>query len=105
MSDPTPYRTPQWRALRAAILWRDPICRACRMKPSLHVDHIKAHRGDHGLFWDPGNLQGLCHGCHSHKSTIQDGGFGIRRNPDAVLKGTAPDGFPTSANHHWNKPR
>lgn len=101
MSDPTPYRTPQWRALRAAILWRDPICRACRMKPSSHVDHIKAHRGDQDLFWDPGNLQGLCASCHAHKTYFKDRGFG-RKPKDAPLKGTEATGLPTDPSHHWN---
>jgi len=30
----------------------------------LVCDHIKPHRGDERLFWDPSNLQTLCKSCH-----------------------------------------
>jgi 5-methylcytosine-specific restriction protein A len=32
------------------------------------VDHIIPHRGDQRLLFDPSNLQGLCHTCHSAKT-------------------------------------
>lgn len=28
------------------------------------VDHVKPHKGDPVLFWDPGNLQSLCKAHH-----------------------------------------
>lgn len=102
MSDPTPYLTPAWKALRAQILRRDPICRACRMARSSHCDHIQPHRGDQVLFWDPANLQGLCRSCHSHKTARRDGGWG-RAPTSTPLAGTTPDGLPTDRRHHWNK--
>lgn len=29
--------------------------------------------------WDEDNLQPLCHGCHSRKTALRDGGFGRGR--------------------------
>lgn len=40
------------------------------------VDHIRPHKGDQELFWDPANLQSLCDSCHSRKTATEDGGFG-----------------------------
>ena len=102
MSDPRPYLTPAWKALRARVLARDQICRACRMVRATHADHIKPHRGDPALFWDITNIQGLCRSCHSSKTCRRDGGFGLKdqRTP---LKGTDGDGMPTDGQHHWNR--
>lgn len=67
------YRTPRWRALRAAKLKAQPHCRgrgdgiACGL-PTTDVDHRIPHRGDERLFWDPGNLEAKCHACHSSKT-------------------------------------
>lgn len=60
------YRTADWRRLREATLRRDRlICQrtgvACVGRyPAWNspvVDHIKPHRGDPALFFDPSNLQ------------------------------------------------
>ena len=33
------------------------------------------------MFWDfEHNVQGLCHGCHSRKTSTEDGGFGRKAN-------------------------
>lgn len=74
----------RWQRLRLMILARDPMCRCgldgcdhepgrC-VRPSEHVDHIvpRARGGDDS----EGNLQGLCAGCHSRKTVLEDGGFG-----------------------------
>lgn len=38
------------------------------------VDHIKPHKGDETLFWDPDNLQSLCASCHNrHKQREERG--------------------------------
>jgi 5-methylcytosine-specific restriction protein A len=47
------------------------------------VDHIKPHRGDQELFWDPTNHQPLCERCHNRKTVEFDGGFGRIRTPMA----------------------
>jgi 5-methylcytosine-specific restriction protein A len=43
------------------------------------VDHIKPHRGDMALFWDPNNWQGLTKADHDRKTATEDGGFGHYR--------------------------
>ena len=102
MSDPRPYLTPAWKALRARILRRRPICEACRMAKATCVDHTIRHRGDPELFWDEENLVALCWSCHSSKTVKRDGGWG-RKPSDIPLRGTAGDGMPISKTHHWNK--
>jgi 5-methylcytosine-specific restriction enzyme A len=66
------YRTPRWRALRAAVLRDQPFCPECaklaRRVATNDVDHVEPHRGDPGLFWSRSNLQGLCHAHHSEKT-------------------------------------
>lgn len=62
------YCTSRWRKLRKLILLRDPICVACKRKPSVDVDHTEPHRGVLILFYDATNLRGLCKECHGAKS-------------------------------------
>lgn len=58
--------------LRPGQLLREPFCRECARygirTPATDVDHIQDHKGDWELFTDPGNLQSLCHSCHSRKT-------------------------------------
>jgi 5-methylcytosine-specific restriction protein A len=65
------FSTARWKALRLFVLLRDlytcqmPGCG--RVEPDtsqLVADHVKPHRGDERLFWDPKNLQTLCKPCH-----------------------------------------
>ena len=69
------YDRPEWPRLRADQLAREPFCRECAQRGertrATEVDHIQPHRGDLRLFLDAGNLQSLCHRCHSRK-TIQE---------------------------------
>ena len=44
-----------------------------RFEPATLVDHIKSHKGDKGLFWDPANLQSLCAACHNRKTALESG--------------------------------
>ena len=57
--------SPHWRALRATVLSRDPVCRGCHSAPSTVADHILAiaDGGEDELR----NLQGLCCKCHGRK--------------------------------------
>jgi 5-methylcytosine-specific restriction protein A len=57
---------PDWPAIRARILARDPLCTGCGQTPSTDVDHI--HHGDNH---DEANLRGLCARCHSRKSSVE----------------------------------
>lgn len=42
------------------------------------VDHIRPHKSNYDLFWDPNNWQSMCDPCHSKKTATEDGGFGNR---------------------------
>lgn len=102
MSDPRPYLTPGWKALRARVLEEEPVCRACHRALATHCDHIRPHRGDPLLFWDRANLQGLCRSCHSSKTNVRDGGWG--RTPSGrPVPGTALTGEPTDPEHPWHR--
>ena len=73
------YHRPEWPRLRAEQLAREPFCRECsaagyRVRAT-EVDHIQPHRGDLRLFLDPGNLQSLCHRCHSRKTMRENAGI------------------------------
>lgn len=67
------YHTARWFRLRAVVLNRDPLCQACkaqhRVTIATDVDHIVPHQGDRARFWDRANLQGLCHACHTAKTS------------------------------------
>jgi 5-methylcytosine-specific restriction endonuclease McrA len=65
-----------WRALRLAILARDPVCTDASgcAEPSTDADHIIPRR--QGGSDDPDNLQGMCHAHHSRKTASHDGGYG-----------------------------
>jgi 5-methylcytosine-specific restriction enzyme A len=62
---------PEW-GLRAQVLADNPWCVRCQQRGILEVatdiDHIVPHDGDWDRFWDRGNLQGLCRGCHTRKT-------------------------------------
>ena len=94
-----PYNTGAWRRLRLEHLQREPLCRMCEargvVRSGSHVDHIKAHKGDNALAFDPGNLQTLCVTCHNAvKQALEKGGS---------LRGCGPDGRPFDPNHWWNR--
>jgi 5-methylcytosine-specific restriction endonuclease McrA len=68
------WDTAQWRALRAAVLQRDPACRICGKAPSTCADHILAVKLG-GAPFDMANLQGACRACNSAKAR-DEGSFG-----------------------------
>lgn len=78
------YGLPIWTdTLRPNQLLREPFCRECSRRavaenlPHLlrvratDVDHVIPHRGNWRLFTDSGNLQSLCHACHSRKTMAE----------------------------------
>lgn len=93
------YKTPLWRALRAAQLARQPLCERCldngRPISATVVNHARPHRGNWDLFRDPANLQSLCAPCHD--GPVQS----------AERRGYAPDigddGWPTDERHPANR--
>jgi 5-methylcytosine-specific restriction enzyme A len=51
-------------------------CKAVgRLEPAVVVDHRVPHRGNHELFWDEANWQGMCKRCHDTK-TAREGRWG-----------------------------
>ena len=94
------YNTAEWKRLRKAQLEKDNFgCVFCRgqfrTKLATVVDHIRPHKGDHSLFFDPTNLQSLCKPCHdSHKRNIE-----LRGYHNMV----GSDGWPLDPNHPSNK--
>lgn len=70
------YSLPIFRdRLRPEQLLREPFCRECAKRGervrATDVDHVIPHRGVWRLFADPGNLQSLCHSCHSRKTAAE----------------------------------
>lgn len=70
----------KWQQARASYLSRNPLCCECekngRTTLATVVDHVVAHKGNPGLFWDRKNWQPLCKPCHDRKTAREDGGFG-----------------------------
>lgn len=62
------YGTARWHRLREHQLSAEPLCRFCLegedVTAATVVDHVRPHKGDMVLFFDPGNLQSLCAPCH-----------------------------------------
>jgi 5-methylcytosine-specific restriction protein A len=73
-----------WQRARLGYLKAHALCVAClaagRVAGASVVDHVIPHRGDKRLFWDAGNWQALCKGCHDAKTAREDGGYGNVRS-------------------------
>lgn len=81
------YKTAAWRRLREAQLSAEPLCRMCLdaedVTAATICDHIKAHKGDMDLFFDPTNLQSLCKAHHDGvKQRIDKGQNVVRYGAD-----------------------
>lgn len=90
-----PLNSSAWRRLREQVLARDPICHICfaqhgRITVATDVDHINGDPSDN----DMGNLQGLCHSCHSRKTRRE-------LNGSPSVWGCDVDGWPLDPSHHW----
>ena len=79
------YSSARWQKRRAGHLRNSPLCvdpygfHQGRYETATDADHIVPHREDYELFWN-GELQSLCHSCHSYKTAKEDGGFGHKSN-------------------------
>ncbi len=93
------YNTKRWYRMRHYQLRSHPLCAMCaklaRVTPATIADHIRAHRGNEELFFDPENLQSLCKPCHD--------GAKQQYEKSGTLRGCDTSGMPLDANHHWNK--
>ena len=99
-SDPRrtiPLQSARWQKLRRWVLDRDPLCHTCldhdRITEATDVDHRSGDPSDNSF----GNLQPLCHSCHSRK-TMQERNGSTARGFDA-------SGWPTDPASHWNQRR
>ena len=92
------YDSVRWRKARARHLDEHPLCVMCERQgittAASVVDHIKEHKGDYDLFWDPKNRQSLCPSCHSGWKRILEH-HGHSQAADV-------DGIPLDHNHPWN---
>lgn len=91
------YGNKRWYRQRWQQLQDEPLCRLCSalgdVVEATVVDHIRLHKGDEGLFFDPANLQSLCKPCHDrHKQRQERSGF---------LAGCDESGMPIDPIHHW----
>jgi 5-methylcytosine-specific restriction protein A len=73
------YHSLRWATLRARVLAAHRVCRELVWdptrqqsvmcgRPTVDVDHRTPHAGDAARFWNPLNLQALCHECHARKT-------------------------------------
>jgi 5-methylcytosine-specific restriction protein A len=69
------YASPTWTLMRMWQLSHAPLCEECKKQgwavAATDVDHIRPHRGDRALFFDPNGLQSLCKKSH-HRKTMQE---------------------------------
>lgn len=63
------YKTAEWQRLRwqclSNALFTCVRCGVVGQSRDLVADHIRPHRGEHELFFDPKNLQCMCATCHN----------------------------------------
>jgi 5-methylcytosine-specific restriction enzyme A len=90
--------TAEWKRLRELQLQTEPLCRRClqreRRVQATIADHIRPHRGNPVLFFDPRNLQSLCKPCHDGSKQSEE-----RRG---YIKGTDRHGRPLDPRHPWH---
>lgn len=77
------YKRSRWLRMRSRQLDRDPLCAYCLQSEEVTeatiVDHIKEHKGDEAVFFDPDNLQSLCKSCHDSIKQREERGQNIVR--------------------------
>lgn len=73
----------EWQAYRRRFLAKHPLCVVCLAAgltvAAAVVDHIRAHKGDQQLFWDPQNHRAVCKPCHDAR--VDEGDFGRAAPP------------------------
>lgn len=91
------YRTPEWFAIRALQLRREPNCAFCARAgvrtPATVCDHIERHRGVRHKFFG-GPFQSLCKRCHDSAKQLAEI-HGYRSDVDDC-------GLPTDPRHPFN---
>ena len=93
------YKLKRWKTLRLAQLAKEPYCQCAhhqgqKIKANV-VDHIKPHKGDSKLFWNPSNLQSMLKVCHDKfKQSQEKGGKGFDQGCDE-------QGYPLNKDSSW----
>jgi 5-methylcytosine-specific restriction protein A len=100
------YFTPEWRALRGAVLRRDRYrCVVCGAdvsgKGQARVDHIRRIQ-DGGARLDPANMRTLCI-LHDNQSHREKGTGSPKRDERFTLPGCDSSGFPLDPKHPWGR--
>lgn len=84
-----------WQKLRSSVLAEKPLCRHCMARGYVvmasDVDHVNGDPSDNSA----GNLQPLCHSCHSLKTAADRG--------KQVAQGCDEAGLPMDPMHPWNR--
>lgn len=94
------YKTARWEQLRATHLAAHPLCAECkraappRITAANTVHHIKPHKGDVALFFDPLNLESACKPCHDGPLQSDE-----RKGFSSAV---GLDGWPVSPSHPTN---
>lgn len=92
------YSTPQWRSMRRAQLYREPLCAYClktgRVCAASVADHVVPHKGNERLFFDASNLQSLC---KTHHDSAKQ-----REEKTGHVQGCDVNGMPLDPNHAWS---
>lgn len=82
-----------WQSYRLRFLSKFPLCVLCaesgppggdgtaKVVPATVVDHLRAHKGDQVLFWDPTNHRGVCK--PHHDARTDEGDFGRKPTQEA----------------------
>lgn len=100
------YDRKAWKRLREQHLRAHPLCEECYalgiIRYATDVDHVVALASS-GEAFDPGNLRSMCHGCHSRKTMLMDGGAGRARGDRVPVKGCDANGMPLDAGHWWRR--
>ena len=89
----------RWRKLRRAYLHLHPLCVMCKadgyVRAATELDHIVKHNGNRALFYDTGNLAGLCSDHHR--------GFKAKQERSGRVSQCDLRGNPVSTDSHWNR--
>ncbi|MEO4000324.1 HNH endonuclease [Mesorhizobium sp. CAU 1732] len=93
------YGLKAWKVAREAQLSGQPLCERCLQSEDVTaaavVNHRIPHKGDWGLFIDPGNHESIC--APHHDSLVR------REEKRGYVVGSDINGRPVDPLHPWNQ--
>ena len=93
------YKTPEWKALRAEQLRKQPLCERHLARgltvAADTVNHREPHKGDRALFFDPTNVESTCKPCHDGPIQAEE-----RKGYSGAVDA---DGWPSDPRHPANR--